>query len=155
GGGLLLDVGSHMLDWIDHALGPIARAHGFAANQAGAYPAEDIVSGTWVHESGVQGVGLWSFAADRRTDLIEIIGSAGRLTFPCYTEEPLVLATPRGEQTFPIANPPHIQQPLVQAIVNQLNGGAPCPSTGVTAARTSRVMDTFLQDWRARSGITF
>ncbi len=155
GGGLLLDVGSHMLDWIDYALGPIAEAHGYAANQGGAYPAEDSVTGAWVHESGVQGSGLWCFAADRRTDQIEVIGDAGRLTFPCYSEDPLVLTTPAGEQTFPIANPAHIQGPLVQSIVNELNGGDPCPSTGVSAARTSGVMDTLLHDWRARRGIAF
>lgn len=155
GGGLLLDVGSHMLDWIDYALGPIAEAHGFAANQGGAYPAEDSVIGAWVHESGVQGSGLWCFAADRRTDQIEIIGDAGRLAFPCYSEEALLLATATGERTFPIPNPPHIQAPLVQAIVSELNGGEPCPSTGISAARTSRVMDTLLQGWRAQRGITF
>jgi len=50
-------------------------------------------------------------------------------------------------EVFEIANPLHIQQPLIQSIVNDLNGGPTCPSTGVTAARTSRVMDALLRDF--------
>lgn len=155
GGGLLLDVGSHMLDWIDHALGPIASVAGFAGNQAGLYPAEDIVTGTWLHESGVQGSGLWSFAADRHTDEIAIIGSTGRLTFPCFATDPLVLTTEAGAQTFAIDNPPHIQQPLIESIVADLNNKGTAPSTGLTAARTNWVMDELLQDWRTQADIKF
>lgn len=155
GGGLLLDVGSHMLDWLDHALGPIASVAGFAGNQAGLYPAEDIVTGTWLHESGVQGTGLWSFVADRRMDEIAVLGSAGQLTFPCYTTDPLILTTDDGPQSFAIDNPPHIQQPLVETIVAALNGRGDCPSTGYTAARTNWVMDELLRDWRAQAGIEF
>jgi hypothetical protein len=51
------------------------------------------------------------------------------------------------KQLFEIENPLHIQQPLIQSIVNELNGGSTCPSTGITAARTSRVMDTLLKDF--------
>ncbi|GAB4575297.1 MAG: Gfo/Idh/MocA family oxidoreductase [Anaerolineae bacterium] len=155
GGGLFLDLASHMLDWADHVFGPITAAHGIAANHAGLYPAEDVVTGTWQHESGVQGVGVWNFAADRRTDLIEIVGSRGRLRFPCFAPEPLALTTADGTTTFDIPNPPHIQQPLVETIVAALNGTGTCPSTGVTAARTSRVMDAMLAAWRAEHGPDF
>ena len=42
GAGLFLDLGSHMLDLLDHLLGPIiAAARGAAANRAGLYAAED------------------------------------------------------------------------------------------------------------------
>jgi hypothetical protein len=37
-----------------------------------------------------------------------------------------------------------VQQPLVQSIVDELLGRGVCPSTGETAARTSRVMDAAL-----------
>ncbi len=151
GAGLFLDVGSHMLDWLDYALGPIAAAHGSAANQGGMYPVEDMVSGSWVHESGVQGVGLWSFAAQRsRQDEIAILGSKGRITFECYSTQPVVLTTDSDTQTFAIDNPPHIQQPLIQTIVDALNGSGSCPSTGETAARTTWVMDQMLKGWREK-----
>ncbi|NPV67602.1 MAG: Gfo/Idh/MocA family oxidoreductase [Anaerolineae bacterium] len=155
GGGLFVDLGSHVLDWLDYALGPIVAARGLAANQAGLYPAEDIVTATWRHDSGVQGTGVWCFTADRRQDEILIIGSRGRLAFPCFRDDPLLLTTPEGTTALPIPNPPHIQQPLIQTIVDALNGQGTCPSTGESAARTSRIIDEILADWRQQTGVTF
>ena len=61
GGGYFVDMGSHTLDFLDWMLGPIAEVAGYAANQAGRYPAEDTVAGAFRFESGVQGTGLWCF----------------------------------------------------------------------------------------------
>ena len=41
-------------------------------------------------------------------------------------------------------DPPHIQQPLIQSIMDELRGQGKSPSTGVTAARTARVIDEVL-----------
>ena len=81
GGGYFYDVGSHMLDLLDFLLGPITAVQGTAANQAGLYPAEDLVAGQFTFASGVQGIGLWSFAAYNTgiTDYVEIFGERGRL----------------------------------------------------------------------------
>jgi len=38
----------------------------------------------------------------------------------------------------------HIQQPLIQTIVNALSQQGTCPSTGASALRTARVMDMVL-----------
>jgi hypothetical protein len=38
----------------------------------------------------------------------------------------------------------NIQQPLIQTVVDELFGRGKCPSTALTAARTSKVMDTAL-----------
>jgi len=45
--------------------------------------------------------------------------------------------------------PPHVQQPLIQTVVDQLNGTGRCPSTGETAIRTTRVMDEILASYYA------
>jgi hypothetical protein len=37
-----------------------------------------------------------------------------------------------------------VQQPLIQSVVDDLLGRGECPSTGESARRTSRVMDTVL-----------
>ena len=47
-------------------------------------------------------------------------------------------------RSFDLPNPLHIQQPLIQTIVDELHGKGLCPSTGVTASRTALVMDTVL-----------
>jgi predicted dehydrogenase len=148
GGGRFLDLASHTLDFLDFALGPIADARGVAANQAGRYPAEDIVSGTFVFESGVHGTGTWCFSTFDRCDHTEIVGSAGRIAYSTFDTRPITLTTPAGTTALSIDNPPHVAQPLIQTIVHALNGVAICPSTGESAARTSWVMDQMLEGYR-------
>jgi predicted dehydrogenase len=146
GGGLFVDLASHMLDFLDYALGPIREARGLASNQANLYPAEDIVTGTFRFESGVHGVGTWCFSAFDKRDRTEIVGTAGRISYATFDGTPITLTTSAGTTEFPIDNPPHIQQPLIQLIVEDLNGVGTSPSTGESAARTSWVMDQMLAD---------
>ena len=148
GGGRFLDLASHMLDFLDFTLGPIARAEGFASNQDGRYAAEDTVSASFVFESGVHGVGVWSFSSFGESDHTEIVGTTGRIRFSNFAAEPISLVSEDGIQRFPVANPLHVQQPLIQTVVDALNGVGECPSTGETAARTTRVMDALLREYR-------
>jgi predicted dehydrogenase len=150
GGGLFVDLAAHTLDYLDYFLGPIHAASGYASNHAGQYPAEDVVVGSFVFASGVHGVGVWSFASSQELDQTEIIGDQGKLTFTSFAEEPITLTTAEDVQQFAIDHPPHVQQPLIQTIVDELNGIGLCPSTGVSGARTSWVMDQLLQSWRER-----
>lgn len=144
GGGYFVDLASHMLDYLDLLLGPIREVEGMTSNQARHYPAEDIVTGTFTFESGAHGVGTWCFSSADHRDLTEIIGSKGRIAYSTFGERPIELITGEGRKEFAKANPPHIQQPLVQTVVNALRGAGTCPSTGETAARTSWVMDRIL-----------
>ncbi len=144
GGGFFMDLACHTLDYLDFMLGPVVKASGHSGNQASEYSAEDTVSASFVFASGVQGIGLWSFNSFERQDRTEIIGTEGKLVFSSFGTEPVQLITNDGEHQFPINNPEHVQQPLIQTIVNQLNGIGQCPSTGVSAARTAWVMDQIL-----------
>lgn len=148
GGGLFVDLAAHTLDYLDYFLGPIRAASGYAANQAGQYPAEDVVAGSFVFASGVHGTGIWSFASFEHVDRTEIIGDGGAIVFSSFAEEPVTLTTAAGMQHFIIEHPPHIQQPLIQSIVDELNGEGHCPSTGISGARTTWVMDQLLAGWR-------
>ena len=148
GGGNFVDLSAHMLDFLDYVFGPVRRVQGFAANQAGRYPAEDVVSGSFVFESGVQGTGNWCFTAYDRRDHTEIVGSRGKLAYATFDASPLVLTTAEGRSEIAIDVPRHIQQPLIQTIVDTLNGQGQCPSTGETGARTTWVMDQMLKDRR-------
>jgi predicted dehydrogenase len=146
GGGRFADLASHMLDFLDFALGPIREARGFASNQAGRYRADDIVSGTFAFESGVLGAGTWCFAGFDKYDLTEIVGSAGKISYATFDYRPVVVTTATGVTELTFEPPPHIQQPMIQAIVNALNGKGESPSMGTSAARTSWVMDQMLAD---------
>lgn len=145
GGGHFVDLASHMLDFLDHVFGPICSAQGFAANQAHRYPAEDIVTAAFQFESGVHGVGSWCFSGYDKQDVTEIVGSEGKLSFATFDSGPITLSTCKDHREFSYDDPPHIQQPLIQTVVNALNGTHDCPSTGESAARTSWVMDQILR----------
>ena len=144
GGGHFVDLGSHMLDFLDYALGPIRTVHGVASNQAGRYPAEDTVSAAFEFDSGVQGSGTWCFCAGERRDWTEIVGTAGKIGYATFGDSAISLTTSAGTSELAITVPRHIQQPLIQTIVNELNGIGACPSTGESAVRTSWVMDRVL-----------
>lgn len=148
GGGRFVDMACHTLDFLDHVLGPIRTATGLARNQAGLYAAEDIVAGAFEFASGVEGCGLWWFTGPLDLDRTEILGTRGRVAFSSFDESPVLLQVGAETRAFSIPNPPHVQQPLIQTVVDQLNGAGVCPSTGETAARTSWVMDQILADYR-------
>jgi 1,5-anhydro-D-fructose reductase (1,5-anhydro-D-mannitol-forming) len=147
GGGLFVDLASHTLDLLDYVLGPVTDVSGGAGNQGHRYAAEDIVSAALVFGSGVRGAGVWCFSGAGDVDRTEIVGARGRLSFATFDDLPLVLETDAGAQSFSIPHPPHVQQPLIQTIVDELNGESTCPSTGDTAARTTAVMDQLLRTY--------
>jgi len=144
GAGKFLDLASHTLDVLDYILGPIEDARGHNSNQAGLYSAEDMVTASFEFKSGVHGVGAWCFTAFERLDQNEIIGSKGKLVFSTFGTEPVKLVTLEGETEFPLDNPAHVQQPLIQTIVDELLGKGICPSKGESGARASLVMDKVL-----------
>ena len=141
GGGYFYDLASHSIDLLQHLLGEAKAACGYASNQSKMYEAEDIVSGAFMTENGVHISLLWGFNAHDHLDRIEIVGSTGTLSFSTFAENPIVLNNQDGTQSFIIETPPHIQQPLIQTIVDELRGRGQCPSTGRTAAKTNRVME--------------
>ena len=144
GGGLFVDMGCHTLDFLDFVLGPIRAAHGIATNRSKLYSAEDTVAAAFEFESGVEGVGLWWFASPMAVDRTEILGTRGRVAFATFDNAPVVLETGDKASEFVIPHPPHVQQPLIQTVVDHLNGVGQCQSTGDSAARTTRVMDQIL-----------
>jgi predicted dehydrogenase len=152
GGGYFFDLGSHQLDLLDYLLGPIAAAQGRAANQAGLYPAEDAVCAHWAFASGILGSGVWCFTAAecQQRETIEILGSRGSIRCSAFAlDEPVRLETDAGVQEFHFSPPEHVQQPLLQTVVDELLDRGACPSTGRTAARTSRVMDRIVENYGA------
>jgi predicted dehydrogenase len=152
GGGLFVDLASHTLDLLDYILGPIDEVAGGAANQAGWYEAEDIVHASLGFASGVRGTGLWCFTGTGDVDRIEILGGRGRLACATFDDVPIVLETAAGTAQFVAPHPPHVQQPLIQTIVDALRGRGACPSTGENGLRLAIVMDRLLQRYyRTRS----
>lgn len=142
GGGLFHDLGCHTLDVLDMLLGPITSSNGQASNQGKISPADDTVSLNFSFENGIIGTGLWCFDAHENREWNEIIGTLGKIKFTTFTFEPIELHTADGIESFTIEPPEHIQQPLIQTIVDELLGQGTALSTGESATRTTQIIDT-------------
>jgi 1,5-anhydro-D-fructose reductase (1,5-anhydro-D-mannitol-forming) len=147
GGGLFLDLASHTLDVLDFLLGPLQDVQGKAYNAGSPCEVEDRVTLTFETLAGARGSGSWDFAADSAEDHLVLTGSRGTLRLTTFGDGPLQLETPAGREAFVLPNPKHIQQPFIQSMVDELLGRGRCPSTGASAARTSRVMDRVLTSY--------
>jgi predicted dehydrogenase len=143
GDGYFFDLAPHTLDILDFLLGEIIEAKGFAQNLGGFYKVADTVSATLKFQSGIIGTGLWCFvsSAQSKEDSVTITGSEGYIRFNTFAFKPIQLANKDGETFYDTPQPEHIQQPLIQTIVDELRGTGICPSTGISGARTSKVMD--------------
>ncbi len=165
GGGLFVDVGSHMIDFLNYAFGPVEFLGGDAINQEGHYPAEDCVAAafTFPHRGRadaegadgsssqrppVLGSGLWCFSTDEDVDEIAIYGTAGSLRFSCFDESPVLLRKSTVSKSLELGYPPHVHQPLIEAAIAELRGGPPCESTGKTALGATKFMDAVLAGFR-------
>ncbi len=155
GGGHFVDLASHTLDLVDHLLGPVARVTGYATRFGRATLAEDVVSASFELESGALGAGLWSYGTHESRDEVRILGTEGSLRFSTFGEEPLVLTTAEGERAIEAPYPATVQLPLIQTVVDELTGRGTCPSTGRSAVRTARVIDTLLAEYRAAHELSF
>jgi len=144
GAGHFLDLASHALDLLDHFLGPLSGVSGAAANVASDYAVEDTVSMSFRAGAGAAGAVSCNFAAATRDDMMRITGAEGEIAFPVFRSEPIRFEGSSGVQLLDLPYPPHVAQPLIQTVVDDLLGIGSCPSTGESARRTSRVMDQVL-----------
>jgi len=144
GCGYFCDLGSHMIDLLQYFLGPIISARGVASNQGGLYKTEDIVSASFIFEKGVHGTGLWCFNAAENMDRTEIVGAKGKISYATFGNEPFIVDINGQKKQYSIDHPGHIQQPLIQSIVDELYGNGHCPSTGETGSLTNLVIDRIL-----------
>jgi predicted dehydrogenase len=149
GAGHFYDLASHQFDYLDFVFGAVTDVKGTAANHAGLYPAEDTVTATWKHESGVVGSGSWCFVVDNNqiTDEIEIIGDAGRIVIPTFLLGKVSVFNKNGLTELGFNNPENIQFNLVKQVVDELRGIDKCVSTGVSAARTSWVIEEIVKEY--------
>ncbi|MEL7339351.1 MAG: Gfo/Idh/MocA family oxidoreductase [Bacteroidota bacterium] len=142
GGGYFFDLASHQLDLLDYWFGPIVKVSGLTFNQAALYEAEDIVSASWQHENGVMGSGIWCFSVSPQAarESCEIIGSKGVIRFQFFGSGVVRWETANGKEQVEFEMPMHIQQPLIESIMGEIQGKDRCPSDGVSGARTNWVM---------------
>ncbi len=146
GGGYFYDLAPHQIDLLQNIFGVITRAHGYPANRAHLYKAEDTVSACFFFENGVTGSGSWCFVGHEsaKEDRIEIIGDKGSLSFSVFTYEPIVLITSEGKQSVTVPNPSYVQLPMIKHVIEHLQGIGHCDCTSISATPVNWVLDRVL-----------
>ena len=104
--------------------------------------AQDVFQKLGMHRTALRNGVLIYLACN--TKVFSIIGDKGMLSFSVYTYEPIVLHTERGVETLLPQNPPYVQLPIIQAVVEHLQGKSICTCDGLSATTTNWVMDRIL-----------
>lgn len=150
GGGLFFDLASHCVDLLDFLLGPIKCVSGFAVNTGGSYPSEDVTAAAFEFEDKIIGTGMWNFNAADKSDVMTFAGSEGELRTPIFSDADFIVTRGTERRTYDMRNPPHVHQPLIQTIVDELHGQGHCPSTAESGSRASWVMDRCVERYYVR-----
>jgi predicted dehydrogenase len=149
GGGLFFDLASHAFDVLDFLLGPLVQVAGLSANTGGAYAAEDVTAAVFQFDRGAVGTGIWNFNASETVDRLTICGATGEIVTSVFNDIDVTILRNTSVETHPVRNPSHVHQPLIQTIVDEWNGRGVCPSTGTSAARTSKILDACVANYYA------
>lgn len=146
GGGYFYDLAPHQIDFLQNLFGVITRAHGYPANRAHLYQAEDTLSACFFFESGIPGSGSWCFVGHEsaKEDCIEVIGEKGSLSFSVFTYQPIEVITSEGKNLITVPNPPYVQLPLIKSVIQHLQGIGKCDCTSVSATAVNWVLDRVL-----------
>lgn len=145
GGGLFHDLSPHQLDLMQYFFGAYKYASGFSMNQGNLYAADDLTVGTVVFENGVVFNGNWCFMAAKgdEKDLVEIIGSEGKISFSAFSTHEVTLSKNGKEEVLHFDELPHVQQPMIEAVVKYFLGETENPSPAENAVATMRIIDSF------------
>ena len=145
GGGLFHDIAPHQIDLMYWLFGEIEKASGYSNNQSKIYDADDIVSGNILFKSGVVFNGLWCFnvAEENVKDYCEIQGSKGKICFPVFEHKKIEIIKNGKTENILFEPLEHVQQPLIQKVVDYFLDKGPNPSSAEDGAKVMQLLDKF------------
>ena len=146
GGGLFHDLAPHQLDLMYYFLGEADTINGIALNQQQQYNADDIVTGNIVFKNGVVFNGLWCFNVDENEekDSCEIVGSKGKIQFSVFGESKILMVVEGKKENILFEALPHVQQPMIEKVVDYFLGRGPNPCPGEDGVRVMEMMDSMV-----------
>jgi predicted dehydrogenase len=145
GGGLFHDLSPHQLDIMYYFFGEPLQAKGFAARQASMYEADDLVAGTILFKNGVVFDGLWCFNVSKQEekDYCEIVGEKGKISFSFFEHKLITLTINNQKEEILFEPLPHVQQPMIEKVVEYFLGEGPNPCSGEDGVVVMQLIDDF------------
>lgn len=148
GGGFFHDLAPHQLDLMIYFFGTPVKTTGIACNAGGYYAADDTVSGQVLFQNNIVFNGSWSFCVAERRDTCEIIGTEGKLSFSVFGHQPIIVSKEGTEQQLTFELLQHVQQPMIQRVVEYFSGQAENPCTAEEGIEVMRMMDQMtMKNW--------
>lgn len=130
GGGLVMDVGSHVVDLLEFLFGELTITHASASQSRAAaavgLPVEDLVELEFISGDGrVKGKATWDFAQPQgsaKSEILRVVGSEQVAEARPLASDGLHLTSvATGKTRFLDLPPPkHVHQNFIQAIVDEL-----------------------------------
>jgi hypothetical protein len=75
-------------------------------------------------------------------DLVEIIGSKGKISFPVFGHT-VTVRSGTDENVLSFQSPAHIQQPMIEKVVQYFLGKGENPCSAADAIESMKVMESF------------
>lgn len=144
GGGLFHDLAPHQLDLMIYFFGEPRNSSGLGTRQLSDGTADDLVVGQVQFKNGVVFNGTWCFsvAAADRTDICEIYGSKGKISFQVFGNK-ITLVNGGDEEEFIFEPIPHVEQPMIEKVTQYFLGQIGNPCSAEQAILSMQLMDSF------------
>lgn len=144
GGGLFHDLAPHQLDLMTYYFGAVINAMGIATRQQEDSEVDDLIVGNILFKNGVVFSGNWCFSVAQQdeADLCIIYGSKGHINFPIFGNK-ITVTTNKKTKEYAFEPLQHVQQPMIEKVVDYFLGKGPNPCSGEDALITMKLMDSF------------
>jgi predicted dehydrogenase len=146
GGGLFHDLAPHQLDLMYYFFGEVEEVNGISFNQENTYHADDIVGGNILFKNGVLFSGIWSFNVGPQSerDHCEFIGTKGKISFSVFGPQEILITKNGAPEIIAFTRPEHVQQPMIENVVEYFLGECPNPCSAEDGAEVMRLMDRII-----------
>lgn len=140
GGGFLWDVGSHRIDLMVHLLGDVMQVSAFVDTTTFDIAVDDSAVLVLRFACGAQGIGAYHWNVSRRSDDLDIGGTAGGVSCNLWSGR-VDLFTEEGHETWNCPPPSSTHLHLVEDFVAAIAAGRPNCCNGGEGRKTNAIIE--------------
>ncbi|HEV8504201.1 MAG TPA: Gfo/Idh/MocA family oxidoreductase [Chitinophagaceae bacterium] len=145
GGGLFHDLAPHQFGLMNFFFGEAEKVSGISLNQGILYDADDMVAGNILFKNGVLFNGIWCFnvSSEDEKDHCRIVGEKGSIAFTFFSQREVIVNVNGKTETFTYDILQHVQQPMIEKIVEYFSEEGPNPCRGEEGALAMEWIEKF------------
>ncbi|MFL5771696.1 MAG: Gfo/Idh/MocA family protein [Flavisolibacter sp.] len=145
GGGLFHDLAPHQLDLMLYFFGKPLHASGKSFNLHGNYEADDTATAEIIFENNISFNGSWAFESKEKSDICTIEGSEGKISFSIFNDQQVQVTVNNKAEIFEFPHLPHVQQPMIEKVVEYFTGYGPNPCPGEDGVIVMQMIDAVVK----------